>query len=103
MTWSREDLESFRRSEAIDEAHGVSYRRSDEQWELLRSPVHPPVHPSCPLCDAQPARAAQPYTAVRSDVLAEIAPADYVEALCGVELPHHGMINCRLPGHEDGT
>lgn len=35
------------------------------------------------------------------DVLDEIPPADYVEALTGVEVPHHGVICCPLPGHDD--
>ena len=37
------------------------------------------------------------------DALDEIAPSDYVHLLAGVEVPHHGMICCPLPGHEDRT
>lgn len=38
-----------------------------------------------------------------SDVLDELSPPDYVQALTGVEVPHHGMICCPLPGHDDRT
>jgi hypothetical protein len=34
-------------------------------------------------------------------VLRTIPPAKYVEVLCGIEPPAHGMINCPLPGHDD--
>lgn len=37
------------------------------------------------------------------DVLDEIAPPDYVEALTGVDVPRHGMIHCPLPGHDERT
>jgi hypothetical protein len=35
------------------------------------------------------------------DVLDEILPPDYVQALAGVEVPNHGMVCCPLPDHED--
>ena len=56
-----------------------------EAWELERSrtpPQRPPIAPG---------------------VLDEIDPPDYVQALTGVEVPHHGTINCPLPGHDDRT
>ena len=39
----------------------------------------------------------------RPDVLDEISPVDYVEALTGVHVPAHGTIRCPLPDHEDRT
>lgn len=37
------------------------------------------------------------------DVLDEIRPADYVQALTGIEIPGHGMICCPLGDHDDRT
>lgn len=37
------------------------------------------------------------------DVLTEIPPPEYVQALTGVEVPHHSTIRCPLPGHDDRT
>jgi hypothetical protein len=37
------------------------------------------------------------------DVLHEIAPCVYVEALACVQVPVHGRIRCPLPGHDDRT
>ncbi len=37
------------------------------------------------------------------DVLDEISPPEYVHALTGIEVPHHGTISCPLPGHGDRT
>jgi CHC2 zinc finger len=37
------------------------------------------------------------------DVLDDISPPDYVEALTGVEVPRHGMVRCPLPDHVERT
>ena len=37
------------------------------------------------------------------DVLLEVEPVAYVEALTGVEVPRSGVIRCPLPDHEDRT
>jgi len=38
---------------------------------------------------------------VDSDALDRIPPREYVEALTGVEIPHHGSICCPLPDHDE--
>ncbi len=39
----------------------------------------------------------------REDVLREIPPSTYVEALTGEQVPSSGVIRCPLPDHEDRT
>lgn len=51
--------------------------------------------------DTRPPRRESIRSDYRDDVLDEVLPADYVEALTGVEVPRHGMIPCPLPGHDD--
>jgi hypothetical protein len=41
--------------------------------------------------------------AASDDPLLDIAPAEFVEVLTGLELPASGVIRCPLPDHEDRT
>ena len=69
-------------------------RKIAMDWLIERASIR--AHP-------RPIRAPQARsTANRDDVLRNIAPADYIEALAGAAVPANGMICCPLPGHEDG-
>jgi hypothetical protein len=68
--------------------------------DVLREQIWRAEHAPLPRAPARPARAPADDS---DDVLRSIAPPDYVQALAGVEVPVHGMIQCPLPGHEDRT
>jgi len=87
------------REEAWTEAATFAHAASEMLWEL-ETPVERPAK-----AKPRPRLVRAVTSAVRSgeDVLLEVSPATYVEALLGVDVPPSGMIRCPFTDHEDRT